>query len=350
MKKPSPRVLSALAFPLVLLLACSSASSHLITEVAPDGKYDSEFPTRDASDVLERVADLVHRFSSISFYEGYVFTEETKLTDADVLSGAYKHKAAQTFTFSNSTAGTATIIYAENKKLAILTCAHIVDYPDTIITYYDPGEGDTPSHIESFSLKKRQRNFLSEITQGSELEILALDRDLDIAVLGKDLPPPTLREIGVIDFPLGSAKELHWGDFVYIMGYPKGNKMVTRGIISKPERGKKHQFMIDALFNRGFSGGIVMAIRDGIPNLELVGMVSSVSATTEQVLAPKPGRQTTQYHPKLPYTEEIYIDNQMRIDYGITYAVSIEAVQKFLKENRRTFENQGYRFSRFFHQ
>ena len=45
-------------------------------------------------------------------------------------------------------------------------------------------------------------------------------------------------------------------------------------------------FLVDAVFNRGYSGGIVLAIRDGVPNFELVGLVKSVPAEYEYVMKP----------------------------------------------------------------
>ena len=67
-----------------------------------------------------------------------------------------------------------------------------------------------------------------------------------------------------------------------------GHKMITRGIVSNTRDDKSDSFLIDALFNRGFSGGIILAIRDGVPNFELVGMAKSVSAKNEYLLTPYP--------------------------------------------------------------
>ena len=62
-------------------------------------------------------------------------------------------------------------------------------------------------------------------------------------------------------------------------------------------------FMVDAMFSRGFSGGIVLAIRDGVPNFELVGMIKLVSAHSSFVLTPeKDGGGDLVFDPAVPYT------------------------------------------------
>ena len=337
----------ALAVISLIYLSCSSTSPKHAT-VSSDGKYDSEFPTKSSSKVLEQLSESVKRISSIAFYDGYIFPKENKVMKTEILSESYINKAVKSFSFNNSAAGTATIIYAKKKRIGILTCAHVVDYPDTVITFYPLEEGDTIRYIETYSLKKRQRNFLVDLPQGDGFEILAIDHDLDVALLGKELLFPSFSKTPILNLPLGSAKDLQWGSFVYVMGWPKGQKMVTRGIVSNPNRDQKHSFLIDALFNRGFSGGIIIAIRDGIPNLELVGIVSSVSASFEQILVPEAEQDVSKFDPRLPYSGENFIKNQQKIDYGITFGISIDAVRRFLNDNRETIESKGFEFSNFF--
>ena len=331
----------------LLLLSCSSTSS----KVAPgsrDGKYDSEFPAKSSSEILELVSESVKRISSIAFYEGYIFPQKNKVVKADILSDSFINKAVKSFSFNNSAAGTATIIYAKKKRIGILTCAHVVDYPDTVITYYPVEDGEEAKYIETYSIKKKQRNFLVDLAQGDGFEILAIDFDLDVAILGKELLYPSPSKTPILNLPVGSARDLQWGSFVYIMGWPKGHKMVTRGIVSSPNRDQKNSFLIDALFNRGFSGGIIIAIKDGIPNLELVGIVSSVSASYEQILVPEAETDITRFDPRLPYEGELFVKNQQKIDYGITFGTSIDAIYQFMDDNRIQIESRGFELVDFF--
>jgi S1-C subfamily serine protease len=338
----------ALSIIYLFFLSCSSNSSKL-TSVVPDGKYDSEFPARSTSSLLEQISEGVKRISSIAFYDGLIFPKENRVLERDLLSDSFINKATKSFSFNNSAAGTATIIYAKQKRVAILTCAHVVDYPDTIITYYPIETDDTTRYVETYSIKKKQRNFLVDLPQGDGFQILAIDHDLDAAVLGKEMIFPSDSKTPILNLPTGSAKDLQWGSFVYVMGWPKGQKMVTRGIVSSPQRDQRYSFLIDAPFNRGFSGGIVIAIRDGVPNLEFVGIVSSVSASFEQVLVPEAEVDVSSFDPKLPYDGEILIKNQQRIDYGITFGISVDAIRQFIENNRSPIESKGFELSGFFH-
>lgn len=341
-------ITSLLLFHVLVFVACSPKSGQFIPGILADGKYDSEFPSRSSSEPLEKLSDPVRMITSIAYYEGFTFLSEEKVTLADIRTGRFRSKVDTTITFHNSTSGTATVIYSRSKKVAILTSAHVVDHPDTLLTYYDPGHNKTVQYLESFSIKEIQRNVLVGISEGNDFEILAFDPDLDLAVLGKQLLKMPDPEIPVFNFPLGSARELKWGTFVYTIGYPKGLKMITRGIVSSPDRDKKHSFLIDALFNRGFSGGIVVAIRDGVPNFELVGMVNTVSASFKHVLVPEASKEVTEFIPKIPYKGDVYVEEQQEIDYGITYGISIDIIRQFLNSYEDRFEYLGYNFFYFF--
>lgn len=331
-------------------ISCSKKTSQFIPGTLSDGKYDSEFPSRSSSEILEKISYTIRMINSVAYYEGYAFAKSKNITRKDILNGAYESKSDSVISFHNSSSGTATIIYQQSRRIAILTSAHVVEHPDTLITYFFSDETDSPRTIESFSLKKKQRNTLVGIPHGSGFEVLAIDPDLDLTVLGKVFTNPPVEKIPVFDLPIGSAKELQWGSFVYLIGWPKGQEMVTRGIVSNPDRDKQHSFLIDALFNRGFSGGLVLAIRDGVPNLELVGIVGSVSASFEQVLTPESKNDISVNGPRLPYTDNVYILSRQQIDYGITHAIPVEAILGFLDENKSSFENNGYDFKGFFHQ
>ncbi|MCK7529466.1 MAG: hypothetical protein MZV64_73895 [Ignavibacteriales bacterium] len=52
--------------------------------------------------------------------------------------------------------------------------------------------------------------------------------------------------------------------------------MVTKAIVSNPSRDESGSFLVDAVVNNGMSGGLVLAIKDGVPNFEMVGMIQWV--------------------------------------------------------------------------
>lgn len=69
----------------------------------------------------------------------------------------------------------------------------------------------------------------------------------------------------------------------------------------------------------------MLAIRDGTPNFELVGMASSAAARESRMLVPDNGFKT-ENKPMAPYDGDIFIDNNKLISYGVTYSVSIDEI------------------------
>ncbi|MFQ5583625.1 MAG: serine protease [Calditrichia bacterium] len=335
---------------LLLFLSCSQGKQAIGHGIQKDGQYDSEFPSQNTSAPLEQLTKTVRRISSIAFYEGFLFSKESKTTLPEIRQGMAQEKSYRKIAFNNPASGTATTIFMQGKKIAVLTCAHVVNFPDTIITYFKSDEGDSVSYLESFSLKRKQNNFLIDMAEGFGFEVFAIDEKRDLAVLGKELIFPPSKKIPVFNFKIGKADDLKWGSFVYIVGWPKGHQMITSGLVSSPNRDKEHSFLIDALFNRGFSGGLVLAIRDGVPNFELVGIVSSVSATFEYILTPEKGVTVSLYGPQLPYDNDIFVKLDKKIDYGVTFGISVESVLDFLNMNREIFISRGYDPGAFFKQ
>ncbi len=123
--------------------------------------------------------------------------------------------------------------------------------------------------------------------------------------------------------------------------------MVTKGIVSKAAR-NNNVFLIDALFNKGFSGGIVLAVRDGVPNFEIVGMIQSASATYKNILIPNKKSHENIYSIGEEYSGEVYAEIDKRINYGITYATSIETIVDFYKSKRNNLIDSGYDLDSFF--
>ena len=120
------------------------------------------------------------------------------------------------------------------------------------------------------------------------------------------------------------------------------NKIVTRGIVSMPNKDDLDNFMVDALINRGSSGGLVLAIQGNAPNFELVGIVSSVPAEKKFVLSPSNIYGDIDLLPGTIYDGEMTIEKLDGIRYGIGRIVSSEAIRKFLKEKESELVNKGY--------
>jgi hypothetical protein len=177
------------------------------------------------------------------------------------------------------------------------------------------------------------------------MEILAMDRDLDVALLGKTFEADPSPRIRAFMYPAGRARQLEWGTFVYLFGYPTGHKMVTKAIVSSPNKDRRGTFLVDAVFTGGFSGGIALAIRDGVPNFELVGIVKLVSGHSTYTLVPSTDDDMPDYDPLVPYTGQIYVQKRSEIEYGIVQAVSIESILEFIDSHRSDLGARGYAVS-----
>jgi len=307
-----------------------------------DNKYNTEFPGKDLPKELEYISKTVKKLDCLAFYMTYVFPSVNNLKMNSLSDSVLRNLSINNSVNNQSVSGTAMVIYNDGKRLGLLTCAHVIDFPDTIITRYENGKGA----IQSVSVKIRQQNFVRDLPAGSDIKILAKDINDDIAFIGKTLDNEGVYQ-AVLNYPAGNTKDLQWGSEVYVMGYPIGNLMVTRAIVSDPDKADKGRFLTDAMYNRGISGSPVFAIRDGLPNFELVGMASSASA--KQIYYVKPGKEEPEYiNPEVPYTGDLYVDSYKDIKYGVTFNVSIEGINAFLKDNKNVLQKEGFDPNRFF--
>ncbi|MBI9038614.1 MAG: trypsin-like peptidase domain-containing protein [Bacteroidales bacterium] len=286
------------------------------------------------------------KLNCLVFYENYLFSEDKKITKSNFKPDNLKKDAILAEITNESVLGTATIIYYDNERIAFLTCNHIIDFPDTIFSFYY-NNSSKEKYISSVSIKAKQMNHIRGIPEGEELEILATDKKNDIAFLGKKITQ-TNENIPFFNYPCGESNNLEWGSFVYIIGYPMGFQMITRGIVSNPDKIKSGSFLIDAVFNRGFSGGLVLGIKDGVPNFELVGMAKSVPYKKENILIPETVNENFEYDSYSPFKGNIYVKSKKNISYGITNSVTIETIKKFFKENKKKLESKGYNLESFF--
>lgn len=337
-----------IVFTVSLTTGCTKIIHRAVYPTLEDGRYDSEFPYNNASEQLEEIAKSVKMLSYISYYQAYLFNEDQQLKVNNITKRNIKDLAQDEIYFSESVTGTATIIYYDGEDVALLTCAHIGNYPDTVITYFDPKSEE--KIIKQMSVKVREHFFVNELPGQGDLEIVVSDSKKDLAILSKKVTNDPFQRIKPFKYPFGNSGNLELGNFVYIIGYPMGHKMITRGIVSNTRDAKSASFLIDALFNRGFSGGIILAIRDGVPNFELVGLAKSVSAKNEYLLTPSMSNGKHDYNPNLPYDGDLFIKRYEGINYGITYTISTDEINDFLSENRELIKSRGIDFDFLFEQ
>ncbi len=332
---------------LFMFFSCSNSTYKQTYSSLNDGKYDNGFPAEDCSQQIEEMSKSIEKIHSYIEYDSYTFSFEHHLTASSLLVNSNYDNLRPDNSFVEAGFGTATRIYADNEHQILLTCAHVLNYEDTIYTYFRELDANGDKIIAEVSIKKKQQFFIKDGNNRVAFSILEMDIINDIALLSGKVYESSSNQQKVINYPVGKSKELQWGDFVYIMGYPSGVQMLTRGIVSK-SAGNKNVFLIDALFNKGFSGGIVIAVRDGVPNFEIVGMIKSASATHKNILIPIENNHENTFTVAEEYSGEVYTDVDKRINYGITYATSIEAIIDFYTRKRTSLNNLGYDLDIFF--
>jgi hypothetical protein len=330
-----------------LITGCTKKIYDVVYPTLNDGRYDSEFPYRNASEQLEEVSNSVKMLNYIAYYKTYLFNENQKVSHSDLNQKRIKDKAVDEVYFNETVSGTATVIFYDGLKVGLLTCAHIGNLPDTVLTYFEPSAEQKPQYVQQMAVKIREHYYVNEIPGDIDFEVVVSDKERDLAILSKRSINDPLYRIKPFKYPLGKSSNLELGSFVYIIGYPMGHKMITRGIVSNKRDNESDSFLIDALFNRGFSGGIILAIRDGVPNFELVGMAKSVSAKNQYFLTPVPLNDKSGYEPNFPYAGDIYVKKFEDINYGITYTISTDEIIEFLKENETLLLQKGFNFNHF---
>ena len=309
-----------------------------------DGKYDSNFPLQPVSEDLERIARSVRLISSFTFYRTYVFNLNDAVTIEQINDPGFSlEKKASGETISQKPgSGSALVIYADRRKVLLLTCLHIVDEPDTAVNYYADYESTKTRFIQTVSIRVRTNISIPSISSVDKIEVIAKDKKKDLALAAVKLSGADPFPEKVFNYRWGRAEELEIGTFVYLLGFPNGKKMLSTAVVSSPSRGDNHNFLVDAALHRGISGGIIVALRDGVPNFELMGIVNAVSAQEANVLRPDPAVNPALMAKNQPYFGDIYVDKQLSVVYGITYAVSIENIRDFIEDNRKLLADNGF--------
>ena len=174
----------------LLFFSCSPSYKNIFPTLN-DGKYDSEFPYMGASKQLEEISNTIQRVNCIAFYNSYQLKENSNLKKSDLNEKTIDKNLKQNIFYERTSSGTATILSTENGYVALLTAAHVVDFPDTVITYFSDAKGLYTNEVESISIKQSQKNYIAGFPNGSEVNILLINNDIDVALLGNKYATPS---------------------------------------------------------------------------------------------------------------------------------------------------------------
>jgi len=342
MKKNRKPLFGLLGVATLILWGCAGQHTTTVRSDLANGRYDSEFPAISISESLDNISGSVKKIDCLAFYATYSFDGEDHITRAGISNDLLAKFENQKLISNESVSGTATTIYHQNSLVGMLTCAHVVDFPDSIFTWLD----DDTKRLSSVSILIKRQIFVVELPEGEPVEVVAMDKERDIALIMRRFKSDQ-SYVKVLQYPIGKTSLFEWGSVVYIVGYPLGNLMVTRALVSNPNKTSGGQFLTDALFNRGISGSPVFAIKDGVPNLEWVGMAAATSAFDLTMLKPAKEAEkkpATNY----PYEGPLYLEKMKMINYGVTYSVSIEEIVTFIRRNSQLLSRKGFNVNSFF--
>ncbi len=334
-------VFSSLTISGGLLGGCASSSARSGAKGEAKGSYDTAFPSAETGQLIEQAFRSVRRVNSVAYYREHTFGPIDAVRPEDLSVMDLEAGSLEPVYFRDTASGTGIALPAGEDHVAVLTSAHVVHFADTILTLYEP-VSDYEARVRTVAIKERQVIYLPDVEGADALELLSIDRRADLALVGQRLGGADSK-VPPLPFKTGQMDDLQWGSFVYVLGYPAGVKMVTRGLASRPVADNRKSFVIDATFNNGFSGGAVLAIRDGVPNLEWVGVATSSAARTEWALMPSVSEGDIGLDPGRPFRGDIFAVQKKSLRYGITICVSSDAVVEFLERYRETLHSQGFR-------
>jgi hypothetical protein len=322
--------------------------------VGGQAHYQTAFPQHDTSGDLERAFASIRRVLAEVTYETYLYPPETAPTRAEVEAPGFRIEAPDTVRSQQDRASTAVVVARRGRRYTLLTVNHGVDFPDTIVEYQPraedpvrapgtlPGAVEPERRVERISVKTLEVFRIFGLPDLRAFQVLARAPLDDLALLGVELPVGVeADESPVLPFPAGQPDRLSWGSFVYVLGYPQGYPMATRGIVSAPGQPIRGNFLVDGLWNRGMSGGAIFALRGDGRGMEWVGVARAAAASTEVRVRPFQETLDREEVGRL-YTGPLFLDQVSRIQYGITLSIPMTTIRTFLDRERAGLEAQGW--------
>lgn len=341
--KYDPRIIAAISFSLLILPLLAGCTGYRETGIPYADRTNTYFSDTGSDLIRSQIKEgfnSVLRIQNTVTYRTYQFHGGSLLTEAEAAAEDLDSVSAHTFLESHSNAGTSIVMSNGNGRSSLFTASHTVTFPDTIYHYAPVNSLQTERLVEAVSLKQSVSHFFFGSGSVFEFEILANDPLRDLAILlyrwGRDGDPG----LEPLNIPAGDFEKLDWTDRVYVLGYPRGVRMVTSGMVSRQEINSRRTFAVDAIFNRGFSGGPMFTVRTDGRGLEWMGILTSASAEKEFFLGPDL-RQNTEPGHGLPFTGVPVIQETSRINYGISFGVDINQIADFYGKNRTILRRNG---------
>ena len=316
----------------LILVACSLQCSSSPPPVTQD-VTDQEEERLNAFNGLER---SILKITCSAFYENHYFAPPAPAQQNASQQSLLINKKLTT----NSVAGTGLIILEHAPNILLLTCFHVFDFEDTVKTFYLNKNKKPTTFLQSLSIKYGQIIYVSHKDgTNSQGKIITADKENDIAVIEAEAVANKLAESPFQGY-FPAKTDIKFGKEIYILGFPKGMFLITRGLASPSKY--KNKFITDISFNKGFSGGIAIAFDRNSSDYSYLGMANATAYDSQTILIPSDNIQDLSYYKDIPYKDDLYISELKMINYGITFVVKSEVIYDFLKRESNKLKQYSY--------
>ncbi|MFU8813175.1 MAG: S1 family peptidase, partial [Balneolaceae bacterium] len=315
-------------------------TQRVVVTEQPETSYYASDPGSDLvrKQVNEAFRSVI-KLQNTVVYRTYLFPVDRLPTQREAETGNLRELAAEMIFDDHSTSGTAIVLHNRDGKTGALTASHIVSFPDTIWNYHRTHRRGGQRLVEGVSIKHSESHYVIDTRGVAGFTVAANDERRDLALIvhdwGDDERGPAVTTLRIRP---GERGRLDWMDRIYALGYPKGFQMVTRAMVSDFSSSPRRSFVLDASFNRGFSGGPLFAVRADGTGLEWVGIISAAHAESEYFLAPDQSAVDDLLVDEL-YEGPVVMRRENRINYGITFAVGMDDIVSFFRENASTLRS-----------
>lgn len=322
-------------FFLFLSFMISAVSACRVSEPLKENdnpaRFTGIFANREIQQQFETFTASVVRLTIFVSYQSQVFEPDSRITLSGLADGTEFNATLARLVHNESYSGTATVLAVKGNKALLLSCAHNVSFPDTIYAYDDRADLSGNRYLLGLSVKSGEVVQVSGPTGTLHAAIIGLDAVHDLALLEIS----AVRDIQFLKpagLKMAKKADLHWGDRLWMAGYPSGRFMMTTGIISNP--GNNDGILLtDAPFSEGYSGAPALVYDQISREFQLAGIGRSVAAHSDYVLKPEKKIHEITYNTALPYTGQVYIEVEKHPAPGVTFVVDSKSIAGFIQKN-----------------
>jgi len=288
--------------------------------------------------ILRKINEIersVLKISCSAFYENYDFGEPLLENEISNDLNVYKKRLT-----TKTVAGTGLILLQNPESILLVTVFHLFNFEDTLKTYYMGKNNKSTNLLHSLSIKTGDAIFVGhKNSTNSRGNLIAWDEANDLALIET---PSSQNKLSELPFAgkIEKSVNIKLGQPLYLLGFPRGFFMVSRGLASPSKY--KNKFIVDVSFNRGSSGSIVFTIDLKNNSYKYVGMANMMAYDSQHVLAPAENTTISNHDESLIYEGESYIKELKLINYGLTFVIKSDVIFEFLHENRVLLSQYGF--------